>query len=171
MKMLESCLKVDHERFLPYPFQFIIHYSPQINRRHVVWTIQGVSKQTTGFPNVVHRLAVWTQHRMSVAEVCRRLYTDWENLRLISVGTYTRYSPVPTHGTPQHLPTVLPSPYPRYSPVPTHDTPQSLPMVLSSFSPQQSLFQYRPTIPPFGYSPQYLPSVHYPGTYTRFPVL
>ena len=71
-------------------------------------------------------------------------------------SAYPWNSPVPTHGTPQSLPTALPSPYPRYSPVLTHGTPQSLSTVLSSSSPQQSLLQYRPTIPPFGYSPQYV---------------
>jgi len=125
-KMLESCLKVDHDRFLPHPFQFIIHYH-QINRCHIVWIIQGVVKQTTGFLDIVHRPAVWTQHRMSVAEVCCRLSTGWENLRLVSIGTYPRYSPV--------LPTVIPSTYPRYSPVPPHSTPQCLPTILPSPSP------------------------------------
>ena len=165
-KMLESCLKVDYDRFLPYPFQFIIYYH-QINRRRVLWTIQGAAKQTTVFLNTVHRPAVWTQHRICLRSLLHVVH--WlgkppsrfsRYLSTVLPSPYPRYSPVPTYGTPQSLPTVLPSTSPQYSPVPTHGTPQYLPTVLPSPYPQYSL------VPTHG-TPQYLPTV-FPSTYQRY---
>ena len=78
-------------------------------------------------------------------------------------STYLRYSPVPTHGTPQYFPTVLPSPYSRYSPVLTHGTSQSLPTIFPSPYPRYSpvptngISQYLPTVLPRPY-PRYSPA-------------